>query len=167
MDEIVGPAPETPLEKDEILKGGGKFWDVNGVYLCKDIVLAGRREEIDCVHCEGVYEIVLVQECRDAGMKPVDLIWVHTDKSVDPTHKKNRSKQNSRVSASFPIVLCTATSRSCEGACLDEFAEQRETIEVETLRHQPGTFPRDSLETLASNLPQRIVRSMAKTKFAD
>ena len=33
-----------------------------------------------------------MQECRDAGMKPLDLIWVDTDKSVDPAHKKIRSK---------------------------------------------------------------------------
>ena len=31
-------------------------------------------------------------ECRDAGMKPLDLIWVDTDKSVDPTCKKIRSR---------------------------------------------------------------------------
>ena len=33
-----------------------------------------------------------MRECRDAGMKPLDLIWAHTDKSVDPTRKKNRSR---------------------------------------------------------------------------
>ena len=33
-----------------------------------------------------------LQECRDAGMKPLDLIWVDTDKSVDPTRKKIRSR---------------------------------------------------------------------------
>ena len=33
-----------------------------------------------------------MQECRDAGMKPLDLIWVDTDKSVDPTCKKFRSR---------------------------------------------------------------------------
>ena len=31
-------------------------------------------------------------QCRDAGMKPLDLIWVGTDKSVDPTRKKIRSR---------------------------------------------------------------------------
>ena len=46
-----------------------------------------------------------MQECRDAGMKPLDLIWVDTDKSVDLN--------------SFSIVLCNATSRSGEGACLN------------------------------------------------
>ena len=50
-----GPAPEIALEYDQILKGGGKFWDdVNGGYLPKDLVLAARREEIDWVHSEGV-----------------------------------------------------------------------------------------------------------------
>ena len=50
-------------------------------------MLAARCEEIDWVHSEGVYEIVPTQECEDASMKPLDLIWVDTDKSVDPTRK--------------------------------------------------------------------------------
>ena len=28
-----------------------------------------------------------MQECRDAGMKPLDQFWVDTDKSVDPTQE--------------------------------------------------------------------------------
>ena len=55
-------------------------------------MLTARREEIDWVHSEGVFEIVPMQECRNAGMKPLDLIWVDTDKSVDPTRKKIRSR---------------------------------------------------------------------------
>ena len=75
------------------MKGGGRFWDyVNGEYLPEDLVLAQRREEIEWVHSEGVYEIVPMQECRDAGMKPLDLIWVDTDKSVDPIRKNIRSR---------------------------------------------------------------------------
>ena len=74
------------------MREGGEFWDdVNGGYLPEDIVLAARREEIDWVHSEGVYENVPMQECRDAAMKPLDLIWVDLDKSVDPTRKKIRS----------------------------------------------------------------------------
>ena len=58
------------------MKGGGKFWDdVNGRYLPEDLVLAARREEIDWVHSEGVFETVPMRECKDAGMKPLDLIW--------------------------------------------------------------------------------------------
>ena len=76
------------------MKGGGRFWDdVNGGYLPEDHALAARREEIDWVHhSEGVYENVPMQECRDAGTKPLDVIWVDTDKSVDPTHKTIRSR---------------------------------------------------------------------------
>ena len=93
VEEIGGPVPEIPLEYDQILKEGGRFWDdVNGGYLSEDLVLAARREEIDWVHSEGVYEIVPMQECRDAGMKPLDLIWEDTDKSVYPTRKKIRSR---------------------------------------------------------------------------
>ena len=55
-------------------------------------MLASRREEIDWVHSEGEYEIVPMQECKDASMRPLDLIWVDTDKSVDPTCQKNRSR---------------------------------------------------------------------------
>ena len=93
IEEIARRVPEIPLEYDQILKGGGRFWDdVNGGYLPENLVLAARREESDWVHSEGVYEIVPMQECRDAGMKPLDLIWVDTEKSVAPTRKKIRSK---------------------------------------------------------------------------
>ena len=94
-------------------------------------------------------------------MKPLDLIWVDTDKSVDPTHKKNRSrlcareyktKKQGKIQRVLPASqFFSATSRSCEGACLNldvgEFVEQKETIEVETQRHQQSTFPWDSSET--------------------
>ena len=97
VEEIAGPVPEIFLDYDQILKEGRKFWDdVKGGYLLEDLVLAARREEIDWVHSEGVYEIVPMQECRDAGMKPLGLIWVDTDKSVDPTRKKIRSRMCAR-----------------------------------------------------------------------
>ena len=152
-----------PLEYDQILKGGGRFWDdVNGEYLPEDLVLAARREEIDWVHSEGVYEIVPMQECKDAGTKPLDLMWVDTDKSVGPTRKKIRSrlcareykpKKQGKIQRAPPasqLFSAMPPLRSCEGACLNhdvgEF-EQRETIEVETPRHQQSTFPRNSPET--------------------
>ena len=92
-EEIAGPLPEIPLEYDQSLKEGRRLWDgVNGEYLPEDLELAARREETDWVHSEGVYEFVPMHECRDAGMKPLDLIWVDTDKSVDPTHEKIRSR---------------------------------------------------------------------------
>ena len=76
----------------EQLNEGGKFWDdVNGGYLPEDLVSAARREESDWVHSKGVYEIVPMQECRDAGMKPWGLICLDT-RSVDPTRKKIRSR---------------------------------------------------------------------------
>ena len=90
MQWIAGPVPEIPLGYDQILTEGGKFFDdVYGGYL---LYLAARREEIDWVHSEDVYEIVPMQEWTDAGMKPLDLISVDTDKSVDPTRKKIRSR---------------------------------------------------------------------------
>ena len=98
VEEIAGQVLQNPVEYDQILEGGGRLWDdVNGGYLPEDLVLAARREEIEWVYSEGVYEIVPVQECRDAGMKPLDLIWVHTDKSVDLAHKKFRSRLCKRI----------------------------------------------------------------------
>ena len=128
-------------------------------------MLAARREEIDWVHSEGVYEIVPMQECKDAGMEPLHLIWVDTDKSVNPTRKKIRSRLCARE------YKTKKQGRSYEGACLNhdvgEFVEQRETVEVETTtsaEHISKEQPRDSF---TSKFLQRIVRSMAKTKLAD
>ena len=75
VEEIAGPAPETPHEYDQILKGGGGFWDdVTGGYLPEDLVLTARREEIEWVHSEGVHEIVPMQDCKDASKKLSELI---------------------------------------------------------------------------------------------
>ena len=94
--------------------------DVNSGYLPEDLVLAARRAEIEWVHSEGVYEIVPTQDCKDAGKKPLELIWVDTDKSVDSAHKKLRSRlchgkqdeearQDSKSLTCFSVVLCNAT----------------------------------------------------------
>ena len=89
MNAVKLQVPEILLECDEILKGGGRFWDdVTGGHLPEDLVLTARREETDRVHSEGVHESVPMQECKDAGKKPLDLIRVDRDKSVDPTRKK-------------------------------------------------------------------------------
>ena len=83
VEETAGPVPDMLLEYDQILKEGGKFWDdVNGGYLPEDLVLAARREEIDWVHSEG----------RDAGMKPLDLIWVDTDDVCGSDTRENSIK---------------------------------------------------------------------------
>ena len=55
-------------------------------------MLEARREVIQWVHSEGVYEIVPMQECVDSCQKLLDLIWVDTDKSVDPSDRKLRSR---------------------------------------------------------------------------
>ena len=47
VEEIGGPEPEIPLEYDQVMNEGGRFWDaVNGGYLLADLVLAARREEL-------------------------------------------------------------------------------------------------------------------------
>ena len=133
-------------------------------------MLLARREEIGWVHSEGVDEIVPMHECRDAGMKPLDLIWVDTDKSVDPTRKKIRSRlcareyktgSKVRFNELYQLLNCSLQCHlsSGEGACLNhdvgEFVKQRETIEVETPRHQQSTFPRNSPETCLHQTSRR------------
>ena len=64
VEEIAGPAPETHLADDQILKKKKRRRfcdDVNGGYLPEDLVLTSRREELEWVHSEGVYE-----KCPDA-----------------------------------------------------------------------------------------------------
>ena len=79
-------------KKNQILKRG-RFWDdVNGKYLSEDLVLVARREEIDWVHSEDVYDIAPMQECKEASTKSLGLVWVITDKSVDPVCKTIRSR---------------------------------------------------------------------------
>ena len=79
-------------------------------------MLTARREEIEWVRSDGANEIVPMQDCRDAGKELLELIWVDTDKSVDPAHKKIRSRlckearQNSKSLTCFSVVLCNATT---------------------------------------------------------
>ena len=55
-------------------------------------MLAARREETAWVHSESVNESVPIQGSPDAGKKLLDLFWVDIDTSVDPAHKKIRSR---------------------------------------------------------------------------
>ena len=121
VEDIAGPVLELPLEYDQILKGGGFWDDVIGGFLPEDLVLTARREEIEWVYSEVVYAIVPMQDCKDAGKKLLELIWVDTGKSVDAAHKKIRSRlcaENSRRRSKarfeepyLPLsVLCNATT---------------------------------------------------------
>ena len=93
-----------------------------------------------------------MQECRDAGMKPLDLIWVDTDKSVDPTRKTIRSRLSARE---YKTKMESDTQRVLPASQLFSamppleavkvlvsimmsvsFSKQRETIEIETPRYQ-------------------------------
>ena len=84
------------------------------------------------------------------------------ENSIEVVRKRvqnEEARSDSTSSASFLIVLCNSSSRSCEGACLHhdvgEFVEQRETIEIETLRHHISKEQRRDLFT--SNLFEMIV----------
>ena len=112
VEEVAGPVPES-----QILKGG-RFWDdVNGGCLPEDLVLAARREVIDWAHSsEGVYEIVPMQECKDAGMKPLDLIWwrqtslwIRHARQFDRgcVQEKTRRRSKGRFKGLYPLLSCS------------------------------------------------------------
>ena len=48
----------------------------------------------DCngTFCKCLRNCPKMQECKDASTKLVDLIWVHTDESVDPAYKNMRAR---------------------------------------------------------------------------
>ena len=126
-------------------------------------MLAARSEEIDWVHSEGVYEIVPLQECGNEGMKPLDLIIEKdTDKCVDPTRKKIRSrlcareyktKKQGKIQRALPASQLFSAMPPLEAVkvlvsiMMSVSLSKKGTIEVETLRHQQSTFPRNSPET--------------------
>ena len=147
--------------------------DVNGGYLPEDLMLAARREEIDWVHSEGVY----------AGMKPLDLIWVDTNKSVDPTRKKIRSRLCAReykTKKQGKIQGVSAASQLFSTMPPLEAVKVLVTIMMSVslsskgkplkLRHHDisrAHFQGTAQRLFTSDFLQRIVRSMAKTKLAD
>ena len=107
-------------------------------------------------------------------MKPLDLIWVNTDKSVDPTHKKFRSrlcareyktKKQGKIQRALPVSQLFSTKPPVKVLVSImmsvSLSNKRNTTSAE---HISKEQPRDSF---TSDFPQRIVRSMAKTKLAD
>ena len=158
--------------------------DVNGGYLPEDLVLTATREEIEWVHSEPVYEIHPMQDCKDAGKKLLELIWVDTDKSVDPGHKTIRSrlcageyqtKKQGKIQRAFSAsqLFFAMPPREAVKALVSlmmsvSWSNKGKPFEVETLRHQPSPLPRNSPETsYTSVFQQKIVRKLAKTNLAD
>ena len=123
-------------------------------------MLTARREEIEWVHSNKVYESVPMQNCSDAGKKLLDLIWVDTDNTADPAHKKfrstlcaseNKTKKQVKIQGAFlasqlftamppleavKVLVSITISVSCP--------KNGKPIEVEALRHQLITCPRNS-----------------------
>ena len=81
VDEVAAQAFKVLVDYAEVLSHGGGFWDdAIGGCLAVDLVLTARHEDIAWVHSEGVCENPM-QECIDAGQKPLDLIWVDIRRS--------------------------------------------------------------------------------------
>ena len=118
VEEIAGPVPEIHLAYDQILKGGGKFWDdVNGGYLPENLVLGARREEVDWVDSEGFYEIVTMQECKRRRHETVrpdlsghrQVCGSRHAREFDRICVRENSKRRSKVRFKelYPLVSCS------------------------------------------------------------
>ena len=160
VEEIAGPIQTIPLENDQILKEAGRFWDdVNGGYLPEDLVLAATREEIDSVYSEDC-----LRDCSNASMKPLDLnLGGHRqicgpnaqEYSIETVCQGIQDEDARQDSKSFLLASqlfsamppLEAVKVLCLNHDVGELVEQLESIEVETLRHQPSTVPRNSPET--------------------
>eukprot|EP00971_Amphidinium_carterae_P097010 1920458-Amphidinium_carterae.1 len=94
--EVGGPVPDEPVMPEcwkRMLSDGGGCWDdVNGKWLPADLVWKARLEEQRWLEKEQVYKVVPREESRRAGIPPLDLLWVDTDKSADPSHLQIRSR---------------------------------------------------------------------------
>ena len=176
VEEIAGPVPEIPLEYDQILKEEGKFWDdVNGAYLPEDLVLAARREEIDWVHSEGVYEIVPMQECRDTGMKrwtwfglTHTSLWTRHARKFDRSCVQEKTKRRSKVRFNelCQLLNCSlqchlSKLRRClsQSWCRWVCRTKRNHWSWGTTTSAEGISKEQPRDSFTSDFPQRIVRS--------
>ena len=125
-----------------------------------------------------------MQECKDAGMKPFDLISVDTDKYVDPTHKKIRSrlcvredetKKQGKIPRALPASQLFSAMPPLEAVKVlvsiimvsVSSSNKRKPLKLRhydiSRAHSQGTAQR----LIYIRLPQKIVRNMAKTELAD
>ena len=93
-----------------LMEGRGLWDDVNGGHLPEDLVLTARREEIEWVCCESVYEIVPMQDCEDAGKILLKLSgWTQTSLWIPLTRQfdrdcagENQTKKQGKIQRAFP-----------------------------------------------------------------
>ena len=146
-------------------------------------MLSARREEIAWVQSKGVHESVPLQECKDASKKLLDLIWVDTDKVVNPVHKiirsrlcakehktKRQGKMQSTLLASPQLLCAIAPLEAVEALASIMMSvgwSRKETVEVETLRQQQSAFPRNSPETHRCPSSSKRSEILVKTKLAN
>ena len=104
-------------------------------------------------------------ECKDAGKKLLELIWVDTDKSVSRSQENSietvcqgiQDEEAKRYSKSFTSQLTTGSRESVGVNMMSvSWSNIRETVEVETQRHQQSTFPWIHLNPFSSRRSSEI-----------
>ena len=75
---FAGPVPD---EGDCPTELEGK-WRVDGIFIDPKLLIAGRKEEMECMRKMEVFEVVDEQEWYDHGRKPLKLKWAEKMKDV-------------------------------------------------------------------------------------
>ena len=101
-----------------------------------------------------------MQECTDAGKNLLDLIWVDTDKSVDPAHKnigrncateyktqRQGQIQRALFVSQFFYAMPLVEAVNVFVSVMMSVGRAKVTVEVDTLRQQQSAFPRNRPET--------------------
>ena len=126
-----------------------------------------------------------MQECRDASTKLLELIWVDTDKSVNPAHKKkirsrlrateHKTKKPGNTQTALPASQLCSTMPPPEAVkqlvSIMMFVGWSNTGKHLKLRHYDISaehiFKEEPRESYTSDLQQKIVRNMGQTKVVD
>ena len=125
--------------------------------------------------------MVTMQQCEDAGKKMLQLVWVNTDKSVDPADKKLRSrscageyktKKQGKIQRAILASQLFSAMPALEAVTV--IVEQRESVEVETPRHQHSAaqrlthvrFPKEDRQTYGEDKVGMLMKNVYGTQDA-
>ena len=89
-------AGTVPDEGDSPAKVEGK-WGVDGMWIDPNLLIAGRKEEMEYMMKMEVFEVVDEKECYDNGCKPLMLKWVDKMKRREMPFKIGLSRDKKRA----------------------------------------------------------------------
>ena len=95
--------PDVPENWRDLVEEDGEYWDdVRGGRLDTKLVQAARREEIDWLRKEKVYEIIPRSQAIEEGITPIKLLWINTNTGTEdvPNYRSRVVVRERKVSYS-------------------------------------------------------------------